>query len=134
MRHLTLSCLLAACLFTACEQKVPVTKDTAEIEFETTDHDFGNFKAGSTQEFDFVFHNVGNTPLYIREANPTCGCIKVKFSEDPVQPGHSGKITASYSKTNNSPGYFHKAIAVHSSAQTKFVRLHVRGQVTKAKD
>jgi len=130
MKHLTLCCLFAAFLFTACEQKVPVTKDTAEIEFETTDHDFGKFKAGSTQEFDFVFHNVGNTPLYIKEANPTCGCIKVKFSEKPVQPGHSGKITASYSKKSTSKGFFHKAIGVHSSGQTGFVRLHIRGQVT----
>lgn len=132
MKHLFLCCLaVASILFTACEKKVPVTKSTAEIEFEVTDHDFGKFKAGSTQKFDFVFHNVGNTPLVIKDATPTCGCIKVDFSTKPVQPGHSGKITASYSKSNNSKGFFHKAIGVHSTGQTKFIRLHVRGEVEK---
>ena len=131
MKRIALCCLMAATLLTACEKKVPVTQSTAEIEFETTDHDFGEFKAGSNQRFDFVFHNVGGTPLIINEANPSCGCIKVEFSQKPIKPGHSGKITAVYSKSNNSKGFFHKAIGVHTSGKTKFVRLHVRGTVTK---
>jgi len=123
--------MAAGLLLAACEKKVPVTQSTAEIEFEETDHDFGKFEAGSTQKFNFVFHNVGNTPLIIREANPSCGCIKVEFSDKPVEPGHSGKITASYSKSSSSRGFFHKAIGVHTNGQTRFVRLHVRGEVTK---
>ena len=130
MKHIALCCLMAATLLAACGKKVPVTKSTADIEFETTEHDFGEFMAGSDQHFDFVFHNIGGTPLVINEVNPSCGCIKVEFSQRPVKPGHSAKIRAFYSKSNKSKGFFHKGIGVHSNGETKFVRLHVRGKVT----
>jgi hypothetical protein len=120
------------CIFTACKQekKVPVRESEAEIEFEVTQHDFGKFPNNETREFDFVFHNVGATPLVIQNVVPTCGCIKERHPEKPIMPGCSGVITAIYDEPYASPSHFHKAIGIHSNAKTAYVQLIVDGETT----
>ena len=107
-----------------------VRESEAEIEFEVRQHDFGKFPKNETREFDFVFHNVGATPLVIQNVIPTCGCIKERHPEKPIMPGCSGVITAIYDEPYASPSHFHKAIGIHSNAKTAYVQLIVDGETT----
>jgi len=118
----------------ACKQekKVAVRENEAEIEFEVTYHDFGKFPKNEIREYNFVFYNVGATPLVIQDVIPTCGCIKERHPEEPIMPGCSGTITAIYNEPSISPSHFHKAIGVHSNAKTAYVQLIVDGETTSA--
>ncbi len=48
-------------------------KDKGEMEFEKTRHNFGVFAADTaTLTYDFVFKNVGKSPLIIHQASASC--------------------------------------------------------------
>ena len=122
---------LLACLFVACGNsgKVKVTEDEAEIKFDTLSHDFGALAPDSSYTFDFVFYNIGGTPLHLEGATPSCGCVSVDYPQGSIDPGDEACITATYDTHNRLPGHFSKSIRVYSNAKTRFVRLTVSGTI-----
>lgn len=122
---------LGTAMFHACGNngKVAVTEDEAEIKFDTVAHDYGVIPKDSVAHFDYVFHNIGATPLQLKRVSPSCGCIKVEYPQGSIEPGEQGVITASYDTHNRRPGHFSKSIRVFSNAKTHFVRLIVTGNV-----
>src|ERR1700756_2364677 len=48
----------------------------------------------------FRFKNTGGAPLIITKVQPACGCTTPEFSSEPVYPGGTGFIKATYSALN----------------------------------
>ncbi len=70
------------------------------IQFKSKVFDFGTMEQGETKTKDFIFKNVGNEDLKIRETS--CGCIigKINISNRVVPPRGTGKIKLTFDSKN----------------------------------
>lgn len=99
------------------------------IEFKTTTHDFGTLQEGDPAVAEFTFKNTGKEPLIIQNVKPSCGCTTPYWSKDPIAPGKTGVIKASYG-TKGRPGNFNKSVTVTSTAGRNV--LYIKGVVNRA--
>lgn len=109
-----------------------VTAQTKEanISFNSESHDFGKIeeaKGNVTHRFEFT--NTGSTPLIISRVQPSCGCTTPEWSKEPVLPGQTGYVAATYNPRNR-PGPFNKSITVVTNANPSTKILRIMGEVT----
>ena len=99
-----------------------------EIQFETTEHDFGLINYEDPAEFDFVFTNIGTEPLIVQKPQSTAGVIIRWYPQDPIMPGKKGIIKIAY-RTNRT-GVLNKRIIIVSNAiNSSQVVLRIKGGV-----
>lgn len=89
----------------------------AEISFEKSTFDFGDVKHGQVVTATFKFKNTGKGPLVLNNVATTCGCTVPSWPKDPIAPGKSAEITATFNSTGKS-GQQNKVITVFSNAKT----------------
>ena len=123
--------LLLAVVTGSCGRRgtVAVTESEAEMKFDTLSHDFGLVAMDTTVRYEFVFHNIGATPLRLTEVASSCGCTLVDYPRGSVEPGEQASITAVYDSHNRPAGHFQKSNRVRSNAKTSFLRLSISGDV-----
>ena len=106
----------------------------AQIKFEKTSHDFGEFsEKNPVVECVFKYKNTGDKPLVINQAVASCGCTVPSYTKKPIAPGESGEIKVVYNGEGKFPGHFKKSITIRSNAETEMVRLYITGDMTEAK-
>ena len=107
--------LSAICLvtFTSCKENAAEKIDAAKLsaaaerdeaatkfpvmQFDKTDHDFGEIEKGKSVETTFSYTNVGDAPLVITDIKSSCGCtVPQNWSRDPLAPGETGEFTVQY--------------------------------------
>lgn len=110
-------------------QAEPVKQADDAMKFENAEHNFGTVAEGPSVSYDFVFKNTSSQPIQLESVRASCGCTTPNWSKDPILPGKTSKITATYS-TQGRPGNFHKTITVQSTAGQKI--LTIKGNVEKA--
>ena len=99
------------------------------LNFKNEVHDFGTVEEGPAAEYEFAFTNTGKEPLILQNVHASCGCTTPSYSKDPVLPGKTGIVKASFN-TVGRPGAFTKSITVATNAGTKV--LTIKGTVEKA--
>lgn len=104
----------------------------AEITFVKETHDFGNIPQGVPATYEFVFKNTGKTPLIVTNAAASCGCTTPEWTKEPIKPGKTGIIKATYNAA--SPGPFTKSVTVVSNAKNSTVLLYLKGDVKPAEN
>ena len=105
-------------------------KDKGEMKFEKTRHNFGVFAQDTaTLTYDFVFKNVGKSPLVIHSAVASCGCTVPEYTLEPIMPGCHGKISVTYNGKGRKPGVFRKSITIHNNGKQTPVRLYIEGEM-----
>lgn len=102
------------------------------IEFTEQEYDFGTVKEEDgkvSHVFEFV--NISQTPITITNVRASCGCTTPNWSRQPVMPGESGVVTATYSASGR-PGRFNKSITVTANDGTQDFQivLYIKGNVT----
>lgn len=105
------------------------TLTVANMVFNEEVHDFGTIPEGPAADVEFTFKNTGTEPILIENVRPSCGCTTPSWSKEPVLPGKTGSIKASYA-TQGRPNGFNKSITVSSNAGTKV--LSIKGTVEPA--
>jgi hypothetical protein len=92
--------------------------------------DFGSIReeAGAAVH-DFVFTNTTNRPIRIVNVQPSCGCTTPDWTKDPVAPGKTGFVKASYNPKGR-PGYFNKTLTVTTDYEPNPVILQIKGTVS----
>lgn len=112
------------------ENKTQSTTLTVDnLVFDSEVHDFGTLPEGPNADYEFKFKNTGKEPINLQTVNASCGCTTPSWSKEPVLPGKTGSIKASYA-TQGRPGGFTKPITVVSNAGTKV--LTIKGTVEPA--
>ncbi|MBX9853642.1 MAG: DUF1573 domain-containing protein [Cytophagaceae bacterium] len=101
---------------------------TALFKFEKTTHDFGDVPEGNPVTYEFKFTNTGTVPLVIADVKASCGCTTPKWTNEPVAPGKTGKITAQYN-TLNRPGSFNKNLTIMANTEPAVTVLYIKGNV-----
>lgn len=72
--------------------------------------DLGEIPQGKPVTVEFEFTNTGKSPVIIASATTSCGCTVADYPKEPILPGKSGKIVASYNAA--AKGVFTKNVMV----------------------
>ena len=112
---------------TVVQQSANLTPEN--MAFKTEVHDFGTIAEGPAAEYEFTFTNTGKEPIIKQHVQASCGCTTPSYSKDPILPGKTGAIKASYN-TVGRPNAFSKTITITSNAGNKV--LTIKGNVEKA--
>lgn len=100
------------------------------MQFQELIHDFGYVdQDGGPVTYSFQFANVSNRPVKILSVQASCGCTTPDWTKDPIGPGGSGFVQASYDPKGR-PGYFNKSLTVATDADSNPVILQIKGQVS----
>jgi hypothetical protein len=82
--------------------------DVAKFSSETVD--MGKLKLNNPVTATFTVTNVSKEDLVIENVTPGCGCTKSDYTKEPIKPGKTGTITATYNAA--APGKFTKTVYV----------------------
>ena len=85
-------------------------KANDQVKFTSETVDLGKVKLGNPVTATFTLTNVGTEDLIIENVTPGCGCTKSDYTKEPIKPGKTGKITATYNAA--AVGNFNKAVYV----------------------
>ncbi|MDP2334846.1 MAG: DUF1573 domain-containing protein [Bacteroidota bacterium] len=123
---------VAAAAATVATPAVPVVNPNApKANWDKIVSDFGEIEQGIPKEAEFKLTNDGKEPLLIQTARAGCGCTNLKYSQEPVLPGKSTIVAATYNAA--SMGQFNKSITVTTNADAAPVMLLIKGTVIAKK-
>lgn len=88
--------LIAAMMTMAMVWAMAQTENTASIQFEKMEHDFGKIDKGSTVDAVFKFKNTGKAPLEIKDVTTSCGCTTAKPEKTVYEPNEEGSIPVTF--------------------------------------
>ncbi len=99
------------------------------LQFSEEIFDFGMIKeqAGPVMH-EFSFVNNSSRPIKIINVQASCGCTTPDWTKDPVEPGKSGFIQASFNPIGR-PGYFNKSLTITTDFDPNPLTLQIKGQV-----
>ncbi len=118
---------LAVCLLFGTA--VAFGQDKGTIKFKEDTHDFGKVKEeANSVSCVFEFTNTGKVPVILNNVAPSCGCTTPEWTKEPVLPGKTGKVTATYS-TVGRPGVFNKVLTVYTNGDPETIVLTIKGEV-----
>ena len=109
---------------------VAVSFNAQEFKFEKETIDYGKIAKGANGEKTFVFTNIGDKPLIIKNIQSSCGCTVPKKPENPIMPGEKGEIKVSYD--TNRLGGFSKSITIFCNAKKERKVIRIKGIVTNS--
>lgn len=90
-------------------------------------HDFGEvITCSGPLSCTFTITNNSDKPIVIFSVASSCGCTDVKWTHEPIRPGESGTISATYSN-DEGPIAFDKNLTVYFSNVKKPYTLKLRG-------
>jgi hypothetical protein len=95
--------------------------------FDKTVHEFADLTQGNPGTAAFTLTNDGKEPLIISSAKASCGCTNLTYGKDPIMPGKSTTISATYNAAAVGP--FVKTITVVTNASDQPVVLQIKGKV-----
>lgn len=113
----------------AQQPAAPSQNADLSMKFANEEHSFGNIPEGPSVSYDFEFKNISKEPIVLSNVQASCGCTTPTWPKEPIAPGKSGKITATYN-TQGRPGPFTKTITVSSNVGSKVLK--ITGTVEKA--
>lgn len=108
---------------------ISISFNAQEFKFEKETIDYGKISKGANGERIFVFTNIGDQPLIIKNIQSSCGCTVPKKPEEPIMPGEKGEIKVSYDTKR--VGGFSKAITIFSNAKKARKIIKIRGIINK---
>ena len=99
------------------------------IKFDTEVHDFGTiFESKGAVVHEFIFTNNSARPVKIMNVQPSCGCTTPGWTKEPIEPGKTGTIKASFNPQGR-PGFFTKSLTVTTDYEANPIILQIKGQV-----
>ncbi len=99
------------------------------MKFKEESHNFGKIEQGKPVTHTFVFRNTGTDPVVISKVEVSCGCTTPDFSREPVLPGQTGVISATYDAAGLNA--FVKPLTVLSNAESPSITLYLKGEVVR---
>ncbi len=124
MKHLlivTIALVLTSAV--AAQSKKP--SDVVKFNSETVD--LGTAKVGNPVTATFTFTNTSNEDVVIETVTPGCGCTKSDYTKEPIKPGKTGTITATYNAA--AVGNFTKDVYVKFMGVDPQQKLTIVGKV-----
>lgn len=105
----------------------PVNPNAPVAKWDKMVNDFGDIAFNVPKTAEFKLTNTGKEPLIISSAKASCGCTNLKFSQEPILPGKSSSVSATYNAA--AQGVFTKTVTVITNADPNPVVLQIKGNV-----
>jgi len=131
--------LMASALTIMAQDAAPLKQTSAAVvespaigpvaEWDTKTLDLGDIEYRVKTDAEFTLTNTGNEPLLITYAKASCGCTNLKYSQEPILPGHSTKLAVTYNGSGN--GNFRKSITIQTNANAGRTSLQIKGKVIR---
>ncbi|MCA6366548.1 MAG: DUF1573 domain-containing protein [Cytophagales bacterium] len=122
---------LQVCIF-VCYQ-VGICQVAEPLFFQDKSHDFGDVvEQNGPVMNEFIFFNKSTQPITILSVQPSCGCTTPGWTKEPIAPGKSGLIKASFDPKGR-PGYFNKSLTVTTDFEGTAIILQIKGNVIDKK-
>lgn len=102
--------------------------ETAQIEFDDIEFNFGEVDEGAIIKHVFTFTNTGKAPLLIRSARSTCGCTVPDWPKNPIEPGGKGEISVQFN-TQDKTERQEKPITITANTIPAETKVRLRGYV-----
>jgi hypothetical protein len=100
-----------------------------EIAIDKTIHDFGKLnESDGVVNATFTLTNNTKSPIVIVNATPSCGCTVATWTREPVDPGKTGHIVASYDPKGR-PGPFDKTVTIATTGNPERIVVRIKGTV-----
>lgn len=94
------------------------------IEFDKTEHDFGEIEAKTPVETVFSYKNTGEAPLVITDIKSSCGCTVPKdWSREPLAPGDTGQFTVKFNGSGTNKVSKTVTVTANTEKGTETVRI-----------
>jgi len=128
-----LALALSLMSFSAIAPVKSLVSETAVIETASTivwkaeTIDVGQIPQGTPKAIVYEFKNTGKTAVVITNVQGSCGCTATDYTKEPILPGKSAKVTATYNAANK--GAFTKTVTVTTSAEATPKVLTLKGTV-----
>ncbi|TAF34079.1 MAG: DUF1573 domain-containing protein [Cytophagales bacterium] len=119
--------LLFTFIFLMFVSVAAMAQDYASFKWDKTTHEFGNIAQNKPVSATFTFTNNSKVPMIISNARGSCGCTGVKFPTEPIAPGETGEISATFNAA--AVGAFHKTITVTANVIEGAAVLNIKGTV-----
>ncbi len=104
------------------------------VEFDRTVYDFGDVMLSDGPiSCEFKMKNISSMPIVIYSITTTCGCTDVEWSKEPIRPGASVTVSATYSN-DEGPYPFNKTLTMYLSGVDKPILLKLKGVCHKQKE
>lgn len=104
------------------------------LQFSEEIHDFGYIGQGAgAAVYQFDFTNITNRPVKILSVQASCGCTTPDWSKDPILPGNTGFVQASFNPKGR-PGFFNKSLTVTTDFDSNPIILQIKGNVSTSAD
>ncbi len=97
------------------------------VRFDKTEHDFGQIQQGEPQTAHFQITNLSDEPMILTKVKGSCGCTATAFSNEPIAPGQSTEIEATYNA--KVIGAFTKTVTVTTNLEPDPITLKIKGTV-----
>ena len=142
-------CLIA---FTSCKENAAKKIDEANvavaaerdasaskfpvIEFDKTEHDFGEIESKTKVTTVFNYKNIGDAPLVITNIKSSCGCtVPEDWSREPLLPGAEGKFTVTFNGSGSNKVSKSITVTANTEKGTEVVKItaFVKPDPNKAK-
>ncbi len=69
-----------------------ISKGSPAVEWDKTEHDFGEINQGDKVETVFTLTNVGEGDLIVTKAKGSCGCTVPQWPREAIAPGKTAEI------------------------------------------
>ena len=100
------------------------------LKFESKVGNYGELKVGESATIEFVFTNVSDKPITIKNVKSNTSDINFKIKDKVVEPGQKSSIQVIYSTDEEGP--IRKTISVYCSGEPSIYTLAIRGRVIKS--
>ena len=107
--------------------KVKTETTASTIVWKAESIDVGEIPQGTPKAIVYEFKNTGKATVVITNVQGSCGCTATDYTKEPILPGKSAKVTATYNAANK--GGFTKTVTVTTSAETTPKILTLKGTV-----
>jgi len=124
---LILPVMVALCANAQTTPPAPVNPNAPVAKWDKLVNDFGDIAFGVPKTAEFTLTNAGKEPLIISSAKASCGCTNLKYASEPILPGKSTVVSATYNAA--SQGVFAKTVTVITNADPNPVVLQIKGNV-----
>ena len=96
------------------------------VRFDQENIDYGTVAQGTNNSRKVRFKNTGDTPLIIRNAKGSCGCLVPKYPKEPIMPNESGYLEVLYDTQRI--GKFIKTVTIETNETNQHL-ITVSGEV-----
>jgi hypothetical protein len=109
------------------ENGIATIVSAGTISWKSDTIEVGSIPQGTPKVIEFEFKNNSDKSVILTNVKPACGCTAADYSKEPIAPGKSGYVKATYNAA--ALGSFVKTVTVTTNLEETPITLTFKGTV-----